>query len=160
MPASAPHADIRSHRRDLHGVDRAAAAGKLLSEGGGLSEACEGVPQVAVSEVSEACEASCRLRPVAAFHHCRHSNLPGGPLQVVVFPFADVQRQLIASFDSLGFVNAVAGCTSDLAITQYSTGNLYSLGNPTFTAEGAKVRISHPHSPPPATYPQRALPYR
>ncbi len=56
-----------------------------------------------------------------------------------MFPFADVQRQLVATYDSLGFVNAVSGCTSDLAITQYSTGNLYSLGNPTFTAEGAKV---------------------
>ncbi|BDA51463.1 probable phosphatidylcholine-sterol acyltransferase at N-terminal half [Coccomyxa sp. Obi] len=62
--------------------------------------------------------------------------------QVVVFPFADVQRQLVATYDSLGFVNAVSGCTSDLAITQYSTGNLYSLGNPTFTAEGAKATLT------------------
>lgn len=69
--------------------------------------------------------------------------------QVVVFPFADVQRQLIASYDSMGFVNAGSGCTSDLAITQYSTGNLYSLGNPTFTSEGAKVRNTrwqHPYA--------------
>jgi phage/plasmid primase-like uncharacterized protein len=59
--------------------------------------------------------------------------------QVVVFPFADVQRNFAANFNSLGFANAVDGCTSDFAITQYATGDLYSLANPTFTAEGAKV---------------------
>lgn len=65
---------------------------------------------------------------------------------MVVFPFADVQRQLVATYESLGFVNAASGCTSDLAITQYSTGNLYSLGNPTFTSDGAKV--ANPPSKP------------
>lgn len=60
-------------------------------------------------------------------------------VQLEVFPFAEVQRNLVAGYDSLGFVNAVSGCTSDFTFTQYSTSNLYSLANPTFTAEGAKV---------------------
>lgn len=58
---------------------------------------------------------------------------------IVNFPFATIQRGFVTNYGQLGFVNAVSGCASDLAITQYSTGNLYSLADPTFTAEGAKV---------------------
>ena len=58
---------------------------------------------------------------------------------IVNFPFASIQRGFVTNYGQLGFVNAVSGCASDLAITQYSTGNLYSLADPTFTAEGAKV---------------------
>ena len=58
---------------------------------------------------------------------------------VVSFPFATIQRGFVSNYGQLGFVNAESGCASDLAISQYSTGNLYSLANPTFTAEGAKV---------------------
>ncbi len=58
---------------------------------------------------------------------------------IVSFPFAMIQRGFVANYGALGFVNAESGCASDLAITQYSTANLYSLADPTFTAEGAKV---------------------
>ncbi|EIE18330.1 hypothetical protein COCSUDRAFT_60297 [Coccomyxa subellipsoidea C-169] len=81
--------------------------------------------------------ANAAISNLAAIFAAAHTDA-----QVVVFPFADVQRQLIASYDSMGFVNAGSGCTSDLAITQYSTGNLYSLGNPTFTSEGAKATLT------------------
>ena len=46
---------------------------------------------------------------------------------IVNFPFATIQRGFVTNYGQLGFVNAVSGCASDLAITQYSTGNLYSL---------------------------------
>lgn len=78
--------------------------------------------------------ANAAIGNVATIFGTAHSDA-----QVAVFPFAEVQRNLVASYDSLGFVNAVSGCTSDFTFTQYSTGNLYSLANPTFTAEGAKV---------------------
>lgn len=58
---------------------------------------------------------------------------------VVSFPFATIQRGFVSNYGQLGFVNAVSGCASDLAITQYSTGNLFNLADPTFTSEGAKV---------------------
>ena len=58
---------------------------------------------------------------------------------VVSFPFATIQRGFVSNYGQLGFVNAESGCASDLAISQYSTGNLFNLANPTFTAEGAKV---------------------
>jgi len=45
----------------------------------------------------------------------------------------------VSNYGQLGFVNAESGCASDLAISQYSTGNLYNLANPTFTADAAKV---------------------
>ena len=58
---------------------------------------------------------------------------------VITFPFATIQRGFVSNYGQLGFVNAESGCASDLAISQYSTGNLFSLANPTFTAEGAKA---------------------
>ncbi len=58
---------------------------------------------------------------------------------VVSIPFATIQRGFVSNYGQLGFVNAESGCASDLAISQYSTGNLFSLADPTFTAEGAKV---------------------
>ena len=63
---------------------------------------------------------------------------------VVSFPFATIQRGFVSNYGQLGFVNADSGCASDLAISQYSTGNLYSLANPTFTAEGAKASCPAP----------------
>ncbi|KAK9918501.1 hypothetical protein WJX75_004512 [Coccomyxa subellipsoidea] len=81
--------------------------------------------------------ANAAISNLAAIFAAAHTDA-----QVVVFPFADVQRQLVATYESLGFVNAASGCTSDLAITQYSTGNLYSLGNPTFTSDGAKATLT------------------
>ena len=61
--------------------------------------------------------------------------------QVVSFPAADLQRGYVDNYEALGFVNAVSGCTSDLTFTQYSTGNLYSLADPTFTSEAAKATL-------------------
>ena len=58
---------------------------------------------------------------------------------VVSFPFASVQRGLVASYDDLGFVNAEDGCASLFTMTQYSTGNLFSRADPTFTSDAAKV---------------------
>ncbi|CAL5229525.1 g12865 [Coccomyxa viridis] len=61
---------------------------------------------------------------------------------VVSIPFATIQRGFVSNYGQLGFVNAESGCASDLAISQYSTGNLFSLANPTFTAEGAKATLT------------------
>ena len=66
---------------------------------------------------------------------------------IVNFPFASIQRGFVTNYGQLGFVNAISGCASDLAITQYSTGNLYNLADPTFTADGAKVSNDQLHFP-------------
>ena len=86
--------------------------------------------------------------------HCQPGN--GGCCQafsaahpdagIASFPFAMIQRGFLPNYGALGFVNAESGCASDLAVTHYSTGNLYRLAGPTFTAEGAKVcAISFSH---------------
>ena len=63
-------------------------------------------------------------------------------MQVVLFPFTDVQRNFVANYENLDFVNAVIGCTSVLTFTQYSLSNLYSLADPTFTNDAAKARLA------------------
>ena len=59
--------------------------------------------------------------------------------QVVLFPFNDVQRGFIAEYASLGFVDAVHGCSSGIVMADYLGSNFYSLADPYLTAPAALV---------------------